>query len=72
MDEEGYVPLALLMQAFPSIAASGAEYFDLLAALTAAAAAEGSRLEVDAQNDTVRLREGWATVRHSAQHIPSK
>jgi hypothetical protein len=65
MDEEGYLPLALLMQAFPGLAASGADYFELMAALVDTAAAEGARLEVDAKNDTVRLREGWATVRHN-------
>lgn len=76
MDEAGFVPLAFLMQAFPGIAASGADYYDLLAALIASASASasaaegegGSRqlLEVDEANDLVRLRDGWATVSNTA------
>jgi hypothetical protein len=58
MDEEGYVPMALL-SSYPNISCYGATIEDLVGKLSQK---EDSILEVDVTNETVRLREGWEKV----------
>ena len=58
MDEEGYVPMALL-SSYPNIACYAASIEDLLQKLSVK---EDSFLEVDISNETVRLKSGWDKV----------
>jgi len=55
MDEEGYVPMALLAS-YPQVACYASTIEDLSSKLHAK---EDSILEVDVTNETVRLKEGW-------------
>lgn len=59
MDEEGYVPLALVCS-YQNVACVGASYYDVLSKLRDAG--EGSKLELDASNETLRLKSGWEMV----------
>mmetsp|Transcript_25158 Transcript_25158/g.73816 ORF Transcript_25158/g.73816 Transcript_25158/m.73816 type:complete len:335 (-) Transcript_25158:236-1240(-) len=54
MDIEGYVPAAIIFN-FPSVVAYSLPYQDLLVAV----AAVSEKVEVDAKNETIRLREGY-------------
>ena len=58
MDEEGYVPMALL-SSYPNISCYAASIQDLVEKLSQK---EDSILEVDVANETVRLRDGWEKV----------
>lgn len=68
MDEEGYVPMALL-SSYPNISCYGASIEDLVLKLSQK---EDSILEVDVTNETVRLKEGWEKVQthtHAHTHL---
>jgi hypothetical protein len=67
MDEEGYVPMALL-SSYPNISCYGASIEDLVGKLSQK---EDSILEVDVTNETVRLKEGWEKV-HTHTHLVHK
>lgn len=56
MDVEGYVPLALLCS-YPNVGGYGAPLSNIIARLQETSAT--SRLEVDAANETVRLKKDW-------------
>jgi La domain len=62
MDEEGYVPIALVCN-YPNVAHYGLEYTDIVAKLAKTCEASTSMLEVDVENETVRVRSGWEMVR---------
>ena len=64
MDEEGYVPMALL-SSYPNISCYAASIQDLVEKLSQK---EDSILEVDVANETVRLRDGWEKV-HIHTHL---
>jgi hypothetical protein len=59
MDEEGYIPIAFVAN-YPQIACYGAPLEEIMAKL---GQKEDGILEVDFENETVRLKEGWETVR---------
>jgi hypothetical protein len=59
MDVEGFVPLALVC-GYQNVACFGALIPDIVARLQETV--QMSRLEVDAVNETVRLKEGWDMV----------
>lgn len=61
MDVEGYVPIALLCS-YPNVGGYNAPIANIIARLLETAAT--SRLEVDAPNETVRLKENWEMVRN--------
>ena len=65
MDEEGYVPMALL-SSYPNIACYAASIPELVEKLSQK---EDSILEVDVANETVRLREGWEKVKIKHIHL---
>lgn len=53
MDEAGYVPIAFVCN-FPEVLALGAYYEDIVTGLQ-----QSALLEVDLENETLRLKEGW-------------
>ena len=53
MDEAGYVPIAFVCN-FPDVLAIGAYYEDIVEGLK-----NSALFEVDMENETLRLREGW-------------
>jgi hypothetical protein len=59
MDEDGFVPLPLLCT-YQNVAGFGAPYYDVAEKLKALHAE--SRIEYNATNETVRLRNGWENV----------
>ena len=59
MDVEGFVPIALV-SSYQNVACFGALIQDIIARLQETA--QMSRLEVDAVNETVRLKDGWDMV----------
>lgn len=56
MDVEGFMPLIYLFN-YPNIGGVGADYNGVLEALK-----DHATLEVDAENETIRLRAGWDAV----------
>lgn len=58
MDEAGYSPLALVAS-YPNVAYYGATIVDLMDKISGK---EDSPLEVDRENETIRLKEGWEKV----------
>lgn len=60
MDEEGYVPIMLVMN-YQNVASFGCSYFDVLNKLKETVG-KTKFLELDAVNEVVRLREGWEKV----------
>ena len=56
MDVEGYMPLIYLFN-YPNIFGVGADYYGVLEALN-----NHATLEVNAENETIRLRRGWDMV----------
>jgi hypothetical protein len=56
MDVEGYVPIALVCS-YPNVAYYQAPQANIITRLQETAGT--SRLEVDARNETVRLKDGW-------------
>ena len=65
MDEAGYVPIALVC-GYPHVAAYGAPYSDIVNRLQEASAAENYVVEIDTNNETIRLRQGWDTVSNTS------
>ncbi len=59
MDETGFSPLALVAS-YPNVAYYGASIYDLMDKISSK---EDSPLEVDRENETIRLKEGWEKVR---------
>ncbi|CAM9165553.1 unnamed protein product [Ectocarpus sp. 13 AM-2016] len=53
MDEEGYIPIAFVAN-FPGVARFGVELEDITAGILAS-----DTLQVDTENETMRMREGW-------------
>ncbi|CAM9991889.1 unnamed protein product [Scytosiphon promiscuus] len=53
MDEEGYIPIAFVAN-FPGVARFGVELDDIVAGILAS-----DTLQVDIENETMRMREGW-------------
>lgn len=60
MDESGYVPISLVC-GYPNVGCYGALYIDIVARLKELD--ENSVIEIDAENETVRLKAGWDMVR---------
>ena len=58
MDEAGYSPL-FFVASYPNVAYYGATLIDIM---TKISAKEDSPLEVDQENETIRLKEGWEKV----------
>lgn len=58
MDEAGYVPVALVC-AYPHVAAYGAPYSDIVARLQEACESEKCVIEIDTNNETIRLKSDW-------------
>ena len=67
MDEAGYIPIAFVAN-YPNIACYGASLTDLLSKLHQKDQGEGEGLEggglleVDMENETIRLKTGWEAV----------
>eukprot|EP00903_Cladosiphon_okamuranus_P016863 g15548.t1 len=53
MDEEGYIPIAFVAN-FPGVARFGVELADITAGILAS-----DTLQVDTENETMRMRENW-------------
>ena len=66
MDVAGFIPVALTLN-YPNVAAINAFYDDILNRLQEVNGV--SRLEFDAANETVRLKEGWEMV-NSRKYVP--
>jgi hypothetical protein len=62
MDEEGYIPIAFVAN-YEHIACYGAPLDELMIKLSQK---EDAILDVDMENETIRLKEGWETVRASS------
>lgn len=60
MDEAGYVPISLVC-GYPHVSYCGAIYSDIVSRLKELG--ESSVIEIDADNETIRLKEGWDMVR---------
>jgi len=58
MDEEGYSPL-FFVASYPNVACYGASLADIM---TKIRTKEDSPLEIDQENETIRLKEGWEKV----------
>ncbi len=63
MDEAGFVPIALVC-GYPNVAAFGAYYADIVARIQERIleTTSPSVIEVDAVNETIRLKVGWEMV----------
>ena len=61
MDEDGYVPLALLCN-YQNVACYCTSYYDVLKKISELNDRVDSKLEVDATNEKVRLKTGWDVV----------
>jgi RNA:NAD 2'-phosphotransferase (TPT1/KptA family) len=61
MDEEGYVPVGLVCT-YQNVAYFGCPYEDILQKLIQVAP-KSKNFEIDEQNETIRLRNGWEKVR---------
>jgi hypothetical protein len=59
MDEEGYLPIAFVAN-YPNVACYGAPYQDLITKLKERT---DGPLDIDLENETIRLKEGWEKVR---------
>ena len=59
MDEAGYVPVPLLCS-YQNVACFGAPYVDVIEKLKKLPAE--SKIELDASNETLRLKAGWENV----------
>jgi hypothetical protein len=57
MDEAGFVPIALVCNYY-NVACYGSTYYDILNKLQEVAA-KSKYYEVDIDNETIRLKEGW-------------
>lgn len=62
MDEAGYVPIALLCN-YANVAMYGAPYTGIIDALVRNS--ERTNLEVDLENETIRLKTGWEVVSYN-------
>jgi len=58
MDEAGYVPIALVC-GYPHVQQFGALYNDIVARLQETCESERCVVEIDVNNETIRLKQGW-------------
>lgn len=58
MDECGYIPIAYICN-FPNVASIGATYEEILKAMEAQCKFDTFKLELDGENETIRVKENW-------------
>lgn len=60
MDEAGYVPISLVCNYY-NVACYGCSYYDIVNKLKEVEG-KSKYYELDAENETIRLKEGWEKV----------
>lgn len=68
MDEAGYVPVSYVC-AYAHVAAYGALYVDIVARLQEACATDRCVIEIDAENETIRLKKDWEVVSYCRSFV---